>query len=194
MRERAQFLWLIPVSKPATLLQNELTFYDNDFSSVPRRVLIVLEVNDIDIDPAERKSVTQQFYTGLIREGKEAKQSKMAPRRRVVAESESESESEPDQQTTPSVPSDDALEKALRDVVTNIYKSGNMKELTVKRVRAAAEKALGVKEWFFKGSAIWKSKSDQIIKDEVEAQDKQTQGSGSDKEEEEEEEEEEEVK
>jgi hypothetical protein len=89
----------------------------------------------------------------------------MAPRRRVVAESESESE--PDQQTPPSAPSDDTLEKALRDVVADIYKSGNMEELTVKRVRVAAEKALAVEEGFFKGSSIWKSKSDQIIKDEV---------------------------
>ncbi|KAK6838796.1 hypothetical protein RU639_000137 [Aspergillus parasiticus] len=102
----------------------------------------------------------------------------MAPRRRVVSDSESES----DEPVGPSVPSDDALEKALRDTVAKIYKSGNMEELTVKRVRMAAEKALGVEEGFFKGSSIWKSKSDQIIKDEVEVQDKRAQEPESDEE------------
>lgn len=91
------------------------------------------------------------------------KKNKMASRRRVVSDSESES----DEPVGPSVPSDDVLEKALRDTVAKIYKSGNMEELTVKRVRMAAEKVLGVEEGFFKGSSIWKSKSDQIIKDEV---------------------------
>ncbi|KAE8136367.1 hypothetical protein BDV38DRAFT_114683 [Aspergillus pseudotamarii] len=102
----------------------------------------------------------------------------MAPRRRVVSDSESES----DEPVAPSVPSDDALEKALRDTVAKVYKSGNMEELTVKRVRVAAEKALGVDEGFFKGSSTWKSKSDQIIKDEVEVQDKRAQEPESDEE------------
>ncbi|KAE8412009.1 hypothetical protein BDV36DRAFT_272756 [Aspergillus pseudocaelatus] len=102
----------------------------------------------------------------------------MVPRRRVVSDSESEF----DEPVAPSVPSDDALEKALRDTVAKVYKSGNMEELTVKRVRTAAEKALGVDEGFFKGSSTWKSKSDQIIKDEVEVQDKRAQEPESDEE------------
>ncbi|GAB1199008.1 hypothetical protein APSETT444_008340 [Aspergillus pseudonomiae] len=109
----------------------------------------------------------------------------MAPRRRVVSDSESES----DEPAVPSVPSNDALEKALRKTVATIYKSGNMEELTVKRVRMAAEKSLGVEEGFFKGSSTWKSKSDQIIKDEVltvtgpqEVQDQRAQEPDSDEE------------
>ncbi|OGM39273.1 transcriptional regulator [Aspergillus bombycis] len=102
----------------------------------------------------------------------------MAPRRRVVSDSESES----DEPAAPSAPSNDALEKALRETVAKIYKLGNMEELTVKRVRMAAEKSLGVEEGFFKGSSTWKSKSDQIIKDEVAVQDKQAQEPESDEE------------
>ncbi|KAB8226840.1 putative transcriptional regulator [Aspergillus alliaceus] len=108
----------------------------------------------------------------------------MAPRRRVASESNSESESE--LSTAPSVTSDNALEKALRDAVAKVYKSGAMEELTVKRVRLAAEKELGVEEGFFKASRDWKSKSDQIIKDEVEVQDKRAQEPESDEEEKEE--------
>lgn len=78
----------------------------------------------------------------------------------------SDSESESDK-STPDVLSDEKLEKGLRDTVGNIYKTGNLDELTVKRVRLATEKALGLDEGFFKGDARWKSKSDEIIKNEV---------------------------
>ena len=77
------------------------------------------------------------------------------------------SDSDSDEPLAPSRPSDKAINKALRDVVANIFKSGKMEELTVKRVRLAAEKALGIEEGFFKGDATWKTKSDQIIKEEV---------------------------
>lgn len=78
--------------------------------------------------------------------------------------SDSESEAEADAAT---VPSDAVLEQALRDEVAVIFKSGNMEELTVKRVRLAAEKKLGLEEGFFKTKGDWKTRSDQIIKDEV---------------------------
>lgn len=78
--------------------------------------------------------------------------------------SDSESEAEAD---APTVPSDAVLERALRDEVAVIFKSGNMEELTVKRVRLAAEKKLGLEEGFFKTKGDWKTRSDQIIKDEV---------------------------
>lgn len=86
----------------------------------------------------------------------------MAPRYAL-----SESESEPEEPAAPAAPSDDALEKALRDTVANVYKSGKMEELTVKRVRLAAEKALDLEEGFFKSHDTWKARSDDIIKDEV---------------------------
>lgn len=88
----------------------------------------------------------------------------MAPR---YAVSDSDDDSDSSQLAAPSKPSDGALEKALRDAVAKIYQSGKMEELTVKRVRLAGERALGLEEGFFKGDSTWKAKSDQIIKDEV---------------------------
>jgi hypothetical protein len=96
----------------------------------------------------------------------------MAPR---YAVSESDDDSDSNQLVAASNPSDEALEKALRDAVAKIYQSGKMEELTVKRVRLAAERALGLEEGFFKEDSAWKSKSDQIIKDEVEVQDRLAQ-------------------
>ncbi|KAF4292825.1 hypothetical protein KXW98_001088 [Aspergillus fumigatus] len=96
----------------------------------------------------------------------------MAPR---YAVSDSDNDSDSSQLAAPSKPSDGALEKALRDAVAKIYQSGKMEELTVKRVRLAGERALGLEEGFFKGDSTWKAKSDQIIKDEVEVQDRLAQ-------------------
>ncbi|PLB52754.1 hypothetical protein P170DRAFT_434474 [Aspergillus steynii IBT 23096] len=101
----------------------------------------------------------------------------MAPR---YALSDSEAESELDQ---PTAPSDDALEKALRDTVAEIYRTGNMEELTVKRVRLAAEKSLQLEPGFFKTDNAWKTKSEQIIREAVESQD--AAGQSNDEEEEE---------
>ncbi|GIJ87524.1 hypothetical protein Asppvi_006432 [Aspergillus pseudoviridinutans] len=92
--------------------------------------------------------------------------------RYAVPESDDDSDSN---QLATSKPSDEALEKALRDAVAKIYQSGKLEELTVKRVRLAAERALGLEEGFFKGDSAWKSKSDQTIKDEVEVQDRLAQ-------------------
>lgn len=78
--------------------------------------------------------------------------------------SDSESESEPDVST---VPFDKSLEKGLRDEIARIFKSGNMEDLTVKRVRLAAEKKLGLAEGYFKTTGDWKARSEQIIKAEV---------------------------
>jgi len=84
--------------------------------------------------------------------------------RKVLPDSDSGSDSD---RLTSSRPSDEQLAKALRDVVADTFKSGNSDELTVKRMRLAAEKALGIEEGFFRGDSEWKTKSDQIIKDEV---------------------------
>lgn len=77
------------------------------------------------------------------------------------------SDSESDQPLVASRPSDRDLTQALRDVVGGIFTSGRMEELTVKRVRLAAEKNLGIEEGFFKRDGDWKTRSDQVIKDEV---------------------------
>ncbi|KAL3453470.1 hypothetical protein BJX65DRAFT_263990 [Aspergillus insuetus] len=105
--------------------------------------------------------------------------------RRVVLDSDSESELElSDVPDVPSQPSDKQLEKALRDAVAKIYKTGRMEELTVKRVRLAAEKALQLEEGYFKTNGEWKARSEQAIKDEVEVQDAAGQGSQAQEEEE----------
>lgn len=85
----------------------------------------------------------------------------MSPKYRL---SDSESESEAD---APAVPSNKRLEQGLRDEVAAIFKSGNTEELTVKRVRLAVEKRLGLGEGFFKSTSDWKTRSDEIIKEEV---------------------------
>ncbi|KAL4926904.1 putative transcriptional regulator [Aspergillus undulatus] len=91
----------------------------------------------------------------------------MAPKYAV----DSGSDSEVAQSVTSPQPSDKKLERALRDVVAGIFKTGKTEELTVKRVRLAAEKALQLEDGFFKSNGDWKARSDQIIKDEVEIQD-----------------------
>ncbi|MCJ1270051.1 hypothetical protein MMC22_009945 [Lobaria immixta] len=65
-------------------------------------------------------------------------------------------------------PSQAALEQALRNAVERVYKLGNLEELTVKRIRAAAEQDLDLEEGFFKTDSTWKEKSKDIIQSEVE--------------------------
>ncbi|RAH43683.1 putative transcriptional regulator [Aspergillus brunneoviolaceus CBS 621.78] len=94
----------------------------------------------------------------------------------------SESESEPESAAgRPDIPSDDALEQALRDTVADIYKSGNLEELTVKRVRLAAEKALKLDAGFFKTQGDWKARSEEVIRDQVEVEEKAAERSAPEK-------------
>ncbi|KAJ4375837.1 hypothetical protein N0V83_001114 [Neocucurbitaria cava] len=67
------------------------------------------------------------------------------------------------------LPSEAAISNKLRDVVVAIHKTGKTEELTVKRVRARAERELGLDEGFFKTNSSWKQKSQDAI---VEAVDK----------------------
>ncbi|KAJ5220347.1 hypothetical protein N7468_009551 [Penicillium chermesinum] len=80
------------------------------------------------------------------------------------------SDSESDREHNSLTPSDQSLEQSLRDEVAKVFKSGKMEELTVKRVRLAAEKSLGLAEGYFKTTGDWKTRSEKIIKDEVEKQ------------------------
>lgn len=63
-------------------------------------------------------------------------------------------------------PSQVALEQALRKAVQRVYKLGNPEELTIKRIRAAAEQDLDLEEDFFKTDSTWKEKSKNIIQSE----------------------------
>ncbi|KAJ5248190.1 hypothetical protein N7497_008251 [Penicillium chrysogenum] len=96
----------------------------------------------------------------------------MPPKYTMFTMSDSESEAE---REVSNIPSDQVLEKTLRDQVATIFKSGNMEELTVKRVRLAAEDTLGLTAGYFKSTGDWKARSENIIKDEVETQDQTVQ-------------------
>ncbi|KAJ5801031.1 uncharacterized protein N7518_003099 [Penicillium psychrosexuale] len=86
------------------------------------------------------------------------------PPKYALSDSEAEGEA-------PSTPSDQILGKTLRDQVAAIFKAGNLEELTVKRVRLAAENTLGLTAGYFKTTGDWKARSEDIIKDEVGIQD-----------------------
>lgn len=65
-----------------------------------------------------------------------------------------------------SPPKDSDLENALRAKVRQIFRLGNLDELTVKRVRRAVETELGLELDHFKDDA-WREKSKSIIESEV---------------------------
>ena len=77
------------------------------------------------------------------------------------------SDSEAEEDVAHTAPSDQALEKGLRDGVAAVYRAGNLEELTVKRVRLAVEKKLGLTEGYFKSTGDWKARSEEIIREEV---------------------------
>ena len=71
-----------------------------------------------------------------------------------------------------SLPSDAAsldaqLERALRDAVLEVYKNGELENLTVKRIRRSVEEKLELEEDFFKYDERWKDKSKAVIQSEV---------------------------
>ena len=72
-----------------------------------------------------------------------------------------------DTESSISIPTDETLREALRLAVAEVYKSGDLGELTVKRIRAAAEQNLDLPSGFFKGDFRWKGESDRVIKEET---------------------------
>ncbi|KAI9772066.1 MAG: hypothetical protein M1840_001354 [Geoglossum simile] len=80
--------------------------------------------------------------------------------------------SRPSPSPTPSspTPSDAALTAALRDAVRRTFNAGDLGDLTVKRVRAAAERELQLSEDFFKGHPEWRARSKEIVEAEADAQ------------------------
>lgn len=69
-------------------------------------------------------------------------------------------------QASHTVPSAAALEKALRQAFRKILKS-NPDDVTVRKVRNAAEQALGLDNGFFKEHKEWSKRSKDLIHDEV---------------------------
>ena len=66
----------------------------------------------------------------------------------------------------PAAPDDSVLELELRKIVQHIYETGNLEQLTIKRVRAAAESNLELEDGFFKQPS-WKDRSKTIIEAEA---------------------------
>lgn len=66
-----------------------------------------------------------------------------------------------------SVPNDAKLERALRDAVRDVYKNGDLENLTVKRIRKAVQEKLALEEDFFKSNDQWKEESKVVIQSEV---------------------------
>ncbi|MCJ1357918.1 MAG: hypothetical protein MMC33_007914 [Icmadophila ericetorum] len=64
---------------------------------------------------------------------------------------------------------DEKLEQALRQAVKTVYENGDLDNLTVKRMRIAAEEDLGLDAGFFK-EGKWKDTSKRIIEEEAEVQ------------------------
>lgn len=72
-----------------------------------------------------------------------------------------------DSSLSSAIPSHAILEQALRDAVQLVYKNGNLEDLTIKRMRTAAEQDLNLEEGFFKNDTKWKDESKSIIQSEV---------------------------
>ncbi|KAE9985982.1 hypothetical protein BLS_003004 [Venturia inaequalis] len=68
------------------------------------------------------------------------------------------------------IPGHSAIEETLRAIVARLYRSGDHSDLTVKRVRKAAELELELPDDYLKENQAWKTKSKDIIADEHEKQ------------------------
>lgn len=64
-------------------------------------------------------------------------------------------------------PSEVVLEQALRNAVREVYRSGDLDQLTVKRIRKFVEADLDLQDDFFKNDPAWKEKSRNLIQSEV---------------------------
>ncbi len=64
-------------------------------------------------------------------------------------------------------PSMAVLEQALRNAVKEVYRSGDLDNLTVKRIRKSVEADLELQDGFFKNDPEWKEESKSIIQSEV---------------------------
>lgn len=67
-----------------------------------------------------------------------------------------------------SIPPDSKIEGTLRVIIAHLYKTDNLENLTVKRVRAATAKRLNLRNAeFLKSDIRWNKKSKEIITSEV---------------------------
>ena len=64
-------------------------------------------------------------------------------------------------------PSTPVLKHALQNAVSEVYRSGDLDNLTIKRIRKSVEADLGLEDDFFKNDPWWKEESKNIIQFEV---------------------------
>jgi hypothetical protein len=72
-----------------------------------------------------------------------------------------------DSEASVSLPSNPKIEQGLRKVIARFFKSGDLENLTLKRVRKATEDDLDLPEDFFRVNDAWKEKSKGFITAEV---------------------------
>ena len=63
------------------------------------------------------------------------------------------------------VPPDFELANSLRREVNRVNKSGE--DATLRQIRAASEKRLGLPDGFYRGHDVWKDKSKEIVQDQI---------------------------
>jgi hypothetical protein len=72
-----------------------------------------------------------------------------------------------DSEASVSLPSNAKIEQGLRKVIARFFQSGDLENLTLKRVRKATEDELDLPEDFFRVNDAWKEKSKVFITAEV---------------------------
>lgn len=76
------------------------------------------------------------------------------------------SDSELSEPSQPPVPPDDELENSLRREVVRAQAKGE-EDFTLRQIRAASEKKLGLSDGFYKNHAAWKDRSKEVVSDQI---------------------------
>jgi hypothetical protein len=66
-----------------------------------------------------------------------------------------------------SSPAPVAIESTIRDIISELYRTDKLEQLTVKRVRIAAEQELSLDPGWFKTHEVWKDRSKKFIEEEA---------------------------
>ena len=60
-----------------------------------------------------------------------------------------------------------AIESIIHDIIAELYRTNKLEEITVKRVRTAAEQELSLEPGWFKSHAEWRNRSKNFIAEEA---------------------------
>ncbi|KAL1637357.1 hypothetical protein SLS58_009303 [Diplodia intermedia] len=81
--------------------------------------------------------------------------------------------SDSDAEPVPAIAPDAKIEHALRNVVRDLWLSGDHENLTLRRVRKSVEHQLDLPDSFFRTDRAWKDRSENVITDQVSAQERE---------------------